>query len=178
MNDPIHFGGNMAQSKRVLAAVLILVVIVGAVLGVDALRRGNSLMPVAEDQATPTPGSVPIYEDGQLVGRFGPGDLDRLKRVSFVEAEEGKEQEGWLLRDVLLLYVEEESLKADTLITVSSSSRDKSVQLNWAEVNQPANMVMFDLSNRGTLKLASLLEKLDTRDEWVQDVDKIEIAAP
>ncbi len=40
------------------------------------------------------------------------------------------------------------------------------------------NMVMFDLSNRGTLKLVSLLEKLDTRDEWVQDVDRIEVANP
>lgn len=37
---------------------------------------------------------------------------------------------------------------------------------------------MFDLSNRGTLKLVSLLEKLDTRDEWVQDVDKIEMTSP
>jgi hypothetical protein len=34
---------------------------------------------------------------------------------------------------------------------------------------------MFDLSGRGTLKLVSLLPRLDVRDEWVQDVDKIEI---
>ena len=37
---------------------------------------------------------------------------------------------------------------------------------------------MFDLSNRGTLKLVSLLPKLDTRDEWIQDVDRIEINTP
>ncbi len=37
---------------------------------------------------------------------------------------------------------------------------------------------MFDLSNRGTLKLVSVLPKLDTRDEWVQDVDSIEVANP
>jgi len=61
---------------------------------------------------------------------------------------------------------------------VSSSSRDKSAQLTWAEVDDPANMVMFDLSSRGTLKLVSLMEKLDTRDEWVQDTDKIEITSP
>jgi hypothetical protein len=34
---------------------------------------------------------------------------------------------------------------------------------------------MFDLSSRGTLKLVSVLERLDVRDEWVQDVDKIEV---
>jgi hypothetical protein len=47
--------------------------------------------------------------------------------------------------------------------------------LTWAEVDKPANMVMFDLSSRGTLKLVSLLDRLDVRDEWVQDVDRIEI---
>jgi hypothetical protein len=37
-------------------------------------------------------------------------------------------------------------------------------------------MVMFDLSGRGTLKLVSkTLENFSTRDEWVQDVDKIEV---
>jgi hypothetical protein len=39
-------------------------------------------------------------------------------------------------------------------------------------------MVMFDLSGRGTLKLVSTLERLDVRDEWVQDVDKIEVTQP
>ncbi len=37
---------------------------------------------------------------------------------------------------------------------------------------------MFDLSNRGTLKLVSVLPKLDGRNEWVQDVDRIEIKNP
>jgi hypothetical protein len=39
-------------------------------------------------------------------------------------------------------------------------------------------MVLFDLSGRGTLKLVSKLPQLDIRDEWVQDVDKIEIITP
>jgi hypothetical protein len=38
--------------------------------------------------------------------------------------------------------------------------------------------VMFDLSGRGTLKLVSTLERLDVRDEWVQDVDQIEVSQP
>ena len=58
---------------------------------------------------------------------------------------------------------------------MSSSSRGKTAELTWAEVDESTNMVMFDLATRGTVKLVSLLEKLDTRDEWVQDVDKIEI---
>ena len=165
----------MNQRTRILIAVLILLVLVGAVLGIDALRRRGGSAPVAGDQATPVPGSVPVYADGQLVGSFSPGDLERLEKVSFVETEEGKTEEGWLLRDVLLLHVEEDYFTADTLITVSSSSRGKSAQLTWTQVDDPANMVMFDLSGRGTLKLVSLLEELDTRDEWVQDADRIEL---
>jgi hypothetical protein len=133
---------------------------------------------VAESEPTLMPGSIPIRLDGQLVGAFSPADLDRLEKVSFVESQEGKKQEGWLLRDVILLYVDSKKLKADSLITVNSSSRGKSAQLTWAEVDEPANLVMFDLSNRGTLKLVSVLEKLDTRDEWIQDADQIEITSP
>ena len=166
----------MTQSKRILIATFILILVVGAVLGIDALRRSRSTT-TDENQVTLAPGSIPIYIDGQLAAGFSPDDLDQLEQVSFVDAEEGKTQEGWLLRDVLLLTVKEDDLEAGTLITVSSSSQNKAAQLSWAEVDEPANMVMFDLAGRGTLKLVSLLEKLGTRDQWVQDVDKIEVAS-
>ena len=162
----------MTQNKRIFIAVLIFALLIGAVLGLEALRRRDAA--VGDGSITLAPGSIPIYVGGQLVGGFSPDDLGELEEASFVDAEEGKTQEGWLLRDVLLLHVEREGL-VDTLINVSSSSRDKSAQLTWAEVDESANMVMFDLSSRGTLKLISLLERLDVRDEWVQDVDKIEI---
>jgi len=161
----------LTQRTRILIAFIILVAVVGAVLGLDALRRASS-------EPTLAPGSIPLYLDGRLVGGFTPDDPDQLKKVSFVEAEEGKKQEGWLLRDVILLHVDASRLEQDSVITVSSSSRNRSATLTWANVDDQDNMVMFDLSNRGTLKLASLLEKLDTRDEWVQDADKIEIASP
>jgi hypothetical protein len=158
----------MSQRTRVLIAVGILIILVVAVLGVEALRRASAEPELA-------PGSIPIYLDGKLAGGFVPDDLAELKQVSFVDEEEGKTQEGWMLRDVLLLHVKESKLKPETRIVVTSSSRDKSVELTWAEVDDPANWVMFDLSSRGTLKLVSVLERLDVRDEWVQDVDKIEV---
>ena len=40
------------------------------------------------------------------------------------------------------------------------------------------SMVMFDLSNKGTLKLVSTMEGFDTRNSWIQDVDKVEISTP
>jgi hypothetical protein len=161
----------MTQKTRILVAVIVLIVLVVVVLGVEALRR-------AQSEPTLAPGSIPIYLDGKLVGGFVPDDLSQLEQVSFVDAEEGKTQEGWRLSDVLLLHIKERELEPDSIIVVSSSSRNKSAELTWAEVRDPANWVMFDLSGRGTLKLVSVLERLDIRDEWVQDVDRIEVSSP
>jgi hypothetical protein len=158
----------MTQKTRIAVAVIALIVLVVVVLGIEALRR-------AQSEPTLAPGSIPIYLDGKLVGGFVPDDLGQLEQVSFVDAEEGKTQEGWLLRDVLLLHVRQNKLKPETRIVVISSSRDRSAELTWAEADDAANWVMFDLSGRGTLKLVSVLERLDIRDEWVQDVDKIEV---
>jgi hypothetical protein len=162
----------MNQRKRIIMAVAILAVLGGVVLGLESLRRQRLT------EADLDPGSIPIYVDGQLEAAFTPDDLENLRQVSFEEAEEGKTQEGWLLRDVLLLHLSEESLTSETQITVNSSSRDKSAELTWAEVDNEDNMVMFDLSGRGTLKLVSKLERLGVRDEWVQDTDRIEITSP
>lgn len=159
----------MKQQTRIIVALIILVVLVVAIIGLESLR-GQTL-----NESDLPPGSIPIYLDGKLVAGFAPADLAELTEASFVDAEEGKTQQGWLLRDVLLLDLKEKQFEPASRIIVSSTSREKSVTLSWAEVDNPANSVMFDLSGRGTLKLVSLLERLDVRDEWVQDVDRIEI---
>jgi hypothetical protein len=165
----------MDQKKRILIAVILLFVTVGTVLGVDALQRQSA---ASKAPAEIPPGSIPIFVDGTFVASFIPTDLDQLRPVSFVDAEEGKTQDGWLLRDVLLLYLGEDNLQDKSEITVSSSSRGKAQTLSWAEIEKEENMVMFDLSGRSTLKLVSKFPGFDIRDSWIQDVDKIEIATP
>ena len=165
----------MDQKKRILIAGVILVVILGIVLGVDYLQRQQA---AAQAPADMPPGSIPIYVDGGFVASFVPDDLSQLPTASFIDAEEGKTQDGWLLRDVLLFYLGEDNLQDRSLVTVSSSSREKSKALTWAEVDNKDNMVMFDLSGRGTLNLVSKSPGFDIRDSWVQDVDKIEITSP
>jgi hypothetical protein len=162
---------------RIFVAILVLVILAAVVLGVEALRRSAGSEGNVKGLPTAAPGGIPIYLDGKLMGAFTPPDLEELEGASFVDAEEGKAQEGWWLRDVILLHVKEEALQPDSLVVVASSSREKSVELTWADVLDPAGNVMFDLSSRGTLKLASTLEQLDTRDEWVQDVDSIKISS-
>jgi len=167
----------MSQRVRVLLAIVILLALAGAVLGIEALRRLMNPASTSED-VTLSPGDIPIYLDEQLMTDFGPADLDQLETVSFVDVEKGKLQQGWLLYEVLLLHMEADVLMPDYSIVVSSSSQGTSAQLTWAEVNNESNMVMLSLTNRGTLKLVSLLEVLDTRDEWVVEADKIEIFSP
>ena len=164
----------MKQSTRILIAIGVLVVIVGLILGSDWLLRRRASLESSELE----PGDVPIYVNGDLMYAFSPDDLSQLEMASFVESEEGKTEEGWLLKDILLLYMPAENLQLDTIIVVSSSSRDKKVELTWAEVQDEANMVLFDVSGRGTLKLVSLLPQLDVRDEWIQDSDRIEVITP
>ena len=155
---------------RLLIALAVVLVVAGVVLGVDFWQRSRA--------TEIEPGSIPIYVNGRLRGTFLPGDLEALRKTSFVDAEEGKPQEGWLLRDVLLLHVNQDSLRPDSAVVVSSSSRGKSTALTWAQIDDEENMVMFDLSGRGTLKLVSKLPEFDQRDEWVQDVDRIEVNSP
>ena len=169
----------MGQRTRSLVAVLIIVVIAGAVLGIDALkRRPPAPAPAAAAPTALPPGAVPIYVDGQLAGGITPQDIDLIAKASFTDKAQGVEQSGWLLRDIVLLRVARAGLKPDAKLRVSSSSRNKAAEVTWAEADEPSNYVMFDLSNRGTLKLVSVLQRLDTRDEWVQDVDKIEVFLP
>jgi len=157
----------MKQGARIGIAVGVIILVTVVVLGVDLARRQS-------DASLPA-GSIPLYVRGELATAFVPDDLESLELVSFVDEEEGKTQEGWLLRDILKLYLTDDVLREDTVVVVSSTSREKSVTLTWPEVNDTGNMVMFDLAGRGTLKLVSKLERLDIRDEWVQDVDRIEV---
>jgi hypothetical protein len=167
----------MTRTLRILIALVGILVIAALVLGVDWLQRRQAAQVVGTSTPLP-PGSVPIVFNDHIIAGFLPADLEKLQLVSFVDAEEGKTQDGWLLRDILLLYLKPEQLQDETQITVSSSSRDKSATLSWAEVKEASNMVMFDLSNRGTLKLVSLLPQLRTRNYWIQDADRIEVNNP
>jgi len=165
----------MNQTKRNILAILILVGLAAILLALEAWRGS-----VASKSLTISlnPGDVPVYQDGQLMAAFNAEELNNLRLVSFVDAEEGKTQDGWLLSDILGKYLQTQFWDNSMQIVISSSSRDKSITLTWGEVKNPENMVMFDLSGRGTLKLVSLLEQLDVRDEWIQDVDKIEVIEP
>ena len=150
-------------------------------LGSDAIATGApaagpfAVTPLAGERIVA--GGIPLYYQGTLFAAFTPADLEGLTKASFIDPVENKPQEGWLVSEILLLYFTPEQLLPDTPITFTSNSRQKSATLTWAEVSDPDGFVMFDVSNRGTLKLVSQLEKLDEREEWVQDTEVIEVGA-
>jgi len=162
----------MDQKTRIGIGLAVLVILVGAILAVESWRNQG----IANQDNGVTAGGVAILIGTQSPGYVMEKDLPSLEKISFTEPVENKLQEGWYLADIIRLYVDtEELLGPEAKIVVSSSSRNKTIQLTWAEVDDPANLVMFDLSNRGTFKLVSVMEQLDEREEWIQDVDRIEI---
>jgi len=165
----------LSQSKRIILAVGLIIVLIGVVLGLESLR---AKIIAKEQDVTLNPGDVPVYKDGELLAAINSADLADLQMVQFTDAEQGKVQEGWLIMDIMDKYFKAKLFPDSLQLVFSSSSRDKSIALTWDEIADPENMVMFDLSGRGTLKLVSKLEKLDVRDEWIQDVDRIEIIEP
>lgn len=166
----------MSRQTRIRLAIAVAAVFAAILVVVNVFQRDESTPVIPADAATPLPGTIALYHNDGIVTFFTSSTLQGLDEYSFEDAEENKRQGGALLRDIILLYVDEAELSDDTLITVSSSTRDKSVTLSWAQVTNPDNHVLFDPALSGTLKLvSSSLENLDTRAEWIQDTDRIEI---
>lgn len=122
--------------------------------------------------------AVTIYLDGSPVASFDVADLEELPRTSFSDAERGAPQNGWLVFDVLTLLLPEMQIDESAVLTIRSSSRDAAATVSGAEISNADNYVLLALTQRGTLRLASALETLDERNEWVPDVDMIEIMSP
>jgi len=162
----------MNQKKRILlllgglAAIIAVMFVVEYIRGISQANNSDGEL---------QPGDVAIYWNGKLDLGFSAADLETLEKVTFTDKEDQKIQEGWLLKDILLNFYTNDQFSEDTVIRVSSSSRSLSATVIWDEVLNDKNFIMFDLSGRGTLKLVSVLERLDVRAEWVQDIDKIEI---
>jgi hypothetical protein len=120
---------------------------------------------------------IHLYVDGTFVANVSPADMKNLPAASFKDKEQGKEQSGWWLRDVIRLYVKESQLSPQSKITVTGTRQGtKTATVTWAEALDPANNLTFDLAGDGqSVKLASTLDRLSTRDSWVQGVTQIDI---
>jgi len=165
----------MDQKKRIAAAVVIIAALAGAILAVESFRRGGTLyrafIPGGFSSAC-----VPVFMDAAEIGRFCEADSAKLNKFGFTDKAERKLQQGWFLRDVILLYADEKNLSPETRVTVASESRNKKADLSWRDVAERKNMIILGMSKQGRLKLVSIMKGLDYREQWVQEVDRIEVA--
>ncbi len=166
----------MSQKTRILIVVVILI-LVAAVLGAVGLASQNQ---VAQAPAsTPQPGMIHLFVDGAFVANVTPANLKTLPASSFVDKEQGKTQSGYWLRDVIRVYVKEGQLTPQSQITVTGvrqGTEKKSATLTWAETLDSANNILFAPSNDGqTVKVASTMDRLSTRDSWIQGITEIDV---
>jgi hypothetical protein len=169
----------MSTTKRVVIGTIILVLATAGVLAIESSRRGGSLYRLLREGTERFSGAcVPLYSGKDLLSKFCGSNASRLAKKSFSDKTDGKLQEGWLLRDVVLLSASKSDMKPGTRVRVSSSSRRKTAEIDWKDVEHEANLVILAPTKNGTLKLAANMPGLDTRDRWVQGVDRIEIIRP
>jgi hypothetical protein len=168
-------GGDwMSQRNRILIVVAV-VALVGGALGLSGLlQRG------AGTSGEPEAGKIHVYVDGRFVANVDPEQVSALATSSFVDSEKGKTQEGPRLRDVVLLYADEGDLQADSIVKVSgiqpSNDKAKEATVTWGQASESVNNVLLDVSvSSGALKLVSTLPGLDTRADWVQGIQRIEV---
>ncbi|HPC42743.1 MAG TPA: hypothetical protein PLM53_18055 [Spirochaetota bacterium] len=166
----------MSTTRRIIIAIVIIAAVVGAILVIHSSRRGGYLYRAGTSGDKEfTEGCVPFLSGGELLANFCQKNTTGLAKAGFKDKAENKLQEGWLLRDVLLKYIKEEQLSPDTMVVVSSSSRGKKAGLTWKDISNEKNKIILALSRQGSLKLVSTMKDLDTREKWVQDIDRIEI---
>ena len=70
----------MDQKKRIILAIIILVVIVGLVLGVDYFQRQKAASQAPADMP---PGSIPIFVEGKFLASFVPRRSGSIARCQF-----------------------------------------------------------------------------------------------
>lgn len=166
---------DMSQNKRIIIALIIIVVLSGAILTVDSFRRGGMLYRNFISKKFDA-GYIPIYRGPHELGRFSIAETSKLTKIAFTDKTEKKLQEGWPLSDVIRMYVDKNSLTPGTRVMVASSARNKAVSLAWNDIAKKKNMIILAISKQGTLKLVSMMKGFDTRDQWIQNVDRIEVS--
>ncbi len=166
----------MSQKTRIMIVVVVLVIVAVILAVVGLVTQAQTAQ---APSATPQPGMIHVYVDGVFVANVFPSDILKLPAASFVDKEQGKTQSGCWVRDVIRLYVKENQLLPQSQITVTGlrkGTEKKSAAVNWTEALDPANNLLFDFANDGqSVKMAGTLDRLSTRDNWIQGITQIEV---
>jgi len=186
---PFVFEGMaIVQRNRIVVTIGILALVLVAIFAWGLTRGTGETQPAPATPGSPAISSqakttsfgegIPIYIQGQLKSTVLLKGMDALSLDRFVDDDEGLVREGPLLRDVLRQSLGDEPLPDDAVVTVMSTISNKTAELTWAEVKDPANHVVLIREEGQGLMLVSVLPQLDDRSEWVEGIDRIKIRLP
>ncbi len=166
----------MSQKTRMFIVIIALVLIAVFLAGIGFISQTQTAQAPA---TTPQPGMIHLYLDGTFVANLMPTETQKLPAASLVDKEQGKTQNGYWLKDVVRLYVKETALMPTSKITVTGvrqGTEKKSATVTWAETLDPSNNLLFSPSNDGSsVKIAATMDRLSTRDNWIQGLTQIDV---
>lgn len=166
----------MKDTKRILIVIAIIAVLSGIMITVDYMRTQGILFNKNDKKARHVyNGSLPVYNKGVLIGQFTDKVAGSLTMTSFIDSVENREQAGWRLKDVIQKYIKDATSLQTCSVRIASTKRQKYSFMAWEEIDNEDNKILLVPGRKGTLKLASPMKGLDTRETWIQDVDRIDI---
>jgi hypothetical protein len=118
---------------------------------------------------------IEFWSGSDHMGRLTMSDLETLPTTSFVDTlGSGSTDEGPLVKDVILLVVNESSLSNLTEITLKSDLTGEERTITWGEIANESNSYILDFTKKGTTKFTSPETQKKDR---VRDVTDIWIGA-
>lgn len=116
---------------------------------------------------------IDIWMEDKRIGKVCMDEIEELPTVSFEDTlGSGAVDEGPLLKDVILLAVNESLLSNSTNIQIESGLTLEERTLPWGEIANISNSFILDFTNRGTTKFTSPETQKKDR---VRDVTDVEI---
>jgi len=114
---------------------------------------------------------IDIWLEDVRIGKACMNEIEELPIVSFEDIlGSGAVDEGPLLKDVILLVMNESSLANSTNVQIKSDLTLEERTLPWGEIANTSNSYILDFTNRGTTKFTSPETQKKDRVRDVTDV--------
>ena len=144
--------------------VLIIIIIVFGVIYLVLYNKET------ENSVTTEKYTIKIFLNNKLIHILTLTELHKLRNYSFVDST-GHLQEGPLLFDVIKYVVGNETFK---YVIIIGSRKNMTLKLMYDIVSNRKNLIIFDYTNRNTVKLCGK-ENILPRENWVKDIIKLKI---
>ncbi|MFQ5883865.1 MAG: hypothetical protein ACE5IO_02050 [Thermoplasmata archaeon] len=116
---------------------------------------------------------IEIWLGDQRIGEIKMSELQALPTVSYEDTlGSGATDEGPLVKDVILLKLNESSLTNETSVLIRSDLTGEERRISWGEISNISKSYILDFTKKGTTKFSSPETE---KNERVRDVTLIRI---